>query len=179
MKNAILPLGFIFSGSLLTGVTNLENSSANAQTSPHQVFRDFQREHYIKKKTPRIPKDVLIVDFTTSSRQLQDACTDAVTQPVTRQKKGFAGNAKGFVKYDIDQNGLIQNKSVLGGQWHVTEAALLGLANTVFRPPVHDGQRLYCKNVKESLEWYSPGTTRWVAIRSRANYQQFVEFSGW
>ncbi|PZP55734.1 MAG: hypothetical protein DI586_05915 [Micavibrio aeruginosavorus] len=188
MKKKSLHLSLMFSASLAsigqidanagTNPYNRYTSYKDKPTSIHQILKNFQRK-YTGKKTAKIPKDVLVVEFARSSEEIQNACTNAIVQPVTRQAKGFGGSAKAWVEYDIDQNGHIQNKEVLAGAWHITDAALTGLSNTLFRPPAINGQRLYCKKVRESLEWYSPGITHWVAIRARANLYKYEEFSGW
>ena len=181
----------MFSSAALTGCASLENfttySSArnsdytsrehtNRYGAPVRSVWEYIREIHSEKIPPKIPKDVLIVDFSASSREIQDACTNAEVQPVIRQRIGFYGEAKGSVKYDIDHNGNIINQEVLGGQWHVTEAALKGIAETVFKPPVFNGQRLFCKNVRETLQWSSLRFLEVIATRARANFVKQERF---
>ncbi len=108
---------------------------------------------------PRVEKDVIIVDFQRSSKEIQEACTQSNFIPVMRQGGSDMRTQQAVLIYDIDEKGQIinteidLNKTKQGSD--ISFSALQGLRKTKFLPPVFNNHRLYCRNVTDMLSWYT------------------------
>jgi len=120
------------------------------------------------------------VDFESASREVQDACTQIVYQPMARQGGSFGSNAHATVVYDIDEKGnttrLQLDEAETYGTGHVKIAALQDARITRFQPPNFEGQALYCMNVRERLDWWVPGWGRRAVSKRRANWSRSFEW---
>lgn len=128
-----------------------------------------------------VTPDVVIVEFEKASREVQDACTKIIRSPLIRQGPADGGDRYATAIYDINQHGRIVNarldKNDQRGTGAIKGATRRGVDLTRFEPPVHQGQRLYCRNVKDRLHWFTgPFSIEAYVVRSRANYSQELKW---
>ncbi|PZP55735.1 MAG: hypothetical protein DI586_05920 [Micavibrio aeruginosavorus] len=127
------------------------------------------RELFETRPRPHVAKDVRIVDFQSASQDIQKACTQTEHLPVIRQGASDSGDYRSVLIYDIDENGQIINTEIDAnlhiGKIGISLAALNGVKRTKFLPPVFNDQRLYCRNVTDTLVWYTKNIITNVSIR--------------
>lgn len=200
MKNKYLIT--LFSSAVLSGCTSLEEFSDRyprafnlemRDNSPQKRFNPYSQESldifrrelsteelFQTRPKPRPPKDVRIVDFQKADPDTKDACTQTQYLPVARQGGSDSGNRYTVVIYDIDQNGRVINPeadlSKTRGGTSIAFAAINGVKQTRFEPPILDGERLYCKNVTDHLAWYPKNIITNVSVRILGSHHRQFEW---
>lgn len=140
--------------------------NAESQQYAEEVHR-YQALH--NNVTPE-PND-LVVDYPSAPPNLKEACTKYIHQPLSPMPTSYPGSSSVSVVYDITSSGRPVNPRIdsRGGNPTLKSYSINDVLNSTFYPPVFEGRKLFCTNVRDGFHWMQVGLWDTMSMRNRHN----------
>ncbi len=176
-----LPVTALFMAATLTGCADLDMQqrpvSAAADMESYLRHpqewkrRQAMRPEFAPRTAPRkLDPDVQVVDYDYAPPEIKEACTKVTHEALTLQPASFGGDSSAVILYDVAPDGYPVNIRVSAetkGTDLIKTAAVNDMEQTRFQPPVYNGVRLYCRNLRDTFTWSSPRHPVSVTTRER------------
>ncbi len=99
----------------------------------------------------------LVVDFDDAPAEIKAACTNAIHQGITPMLASYGRIQRVSILFDINSKGIPVNVHYIETNQSTDMLkfdSMDDVENSQFKPPVYNGQKLYCANVRDDFLWH-------------------------